>query len=54
MAMALMTSLLGPMPLNGQSYAGERAMLCLAHQEDSVPTSALNGSNGFKINGIDA
>jgi len=31
-------------------------MLCLAHQEDSVPTQprALNGSNGFKINGIDA
>jgi len=33
-----------------------RAMLCLAHQEDSVPTSTstLNGSNGFQINGIDA
>jgi len=31
-------------------------MLCLAHQEDSVPTSTsqtLNGSNGFQINGID-
>jgi len=29
-------------------------MLCLAHQEDSVPPQPqhLNGSNGFQINGM--
>jgi len=50
MAMALMTSLgYDALPTVNLMLAS----CCLAHQEDSVPTSTstLNGSNGFKING---